>query len=325
MTTATNGWTLRNLLTWSGLAVSAAALAGMTVQAPTPDSDAPKNGARPTAAAPPCEPGEGAARASGPAASARRDPHSLAPEEAAELDRLLQAAAVPQQAPSAGQPQTVPVVFHVVSHPDGTGDVPQEVIDKQIRVLTHAFRGYYGGVDTGFRFELEETTRTENARWFADFTNNEDEIKQHLHRGGSETLNIYSLDMGRGLLGRASFPQDYQSDPEGDGVVIDYRTVPGGSLQNFNLGHTATHETGHWLGLFHTFQNGCANPGDYVSDTPYEREQAVGCPEGRDTCPLRKGRDPVHNYMNYSHDPCLNEFTEGQAERMAMSWAAFRE
>jgi hypothetical protein len=80
---------------------------------------------------------------------------------------------------------------------------------------------------------------------------------------------------------------------------------------------------GHWLGLFHTFQNGCSAPGDEVEDTPAEAEPAFGCPIGRDTCPGRR-EDAVTNYMNYSDDACLNRFTFGQIARMLEAVAIYR-
>ncbi|GAA3752518.1 hypothetical protein HDA32_004538 [Spinactinospora alkalitolerans] len=317
-----SGRSRRNIGTWGGLLVGAAALAGAVAttaaQAPPVQSER-ASGAFPADRL--CEPGTSAARLADPEA---HDPSALTSQEAAELDRQLNAAPIAQRTPDSGQPETIPVVFHVVSAEDGTGDIDNATIGEQIAVMNRGFGGDYGGVDTGFRFELAKVTRTANDAWFGDFGANEQAIKRELRQGDAGVLNLYSIDMGQGLLGRSTFPQDYESNSRSDGVVIDYRTVPGGGRDKFDLGHTGTHETGHWLGLFHTFQNGCEEPGDYVDDTPYEREQSSGCPEGRDTCTERPGEDPIHNFMNYSDDKCLFEFTEGQAERMAKSWAAFR-
>lgn len=80
---------------------------------------------------------------------------------------------------------------------------------------------------------------------------------------------------------------------------------------------TAVHEVGHWCGLFHTFQGGCVDPGDEISDTPYEERAAQGCPLRQpSSCPGESRYNPVENYMDYSDDACMKEFTSKQIGRV---------
>ena len=222
---------------------------------------------------------------------------------------------------------TIPVWFHVVAagRAPNKGWVSDTQIRDQIAVLNSTFAGRRGGVDTGFRFRLVGTTRTINAEWFAQETfAAEHAMKSALQQGDSTTLNIYSTS-GGGFLGWAYYPKIvvYQKFQVLDGVLIHFGSMPGGDIARFNLGFTATHEVGHYLGLAHTFDQGCQGHGDYVDDTPAMAIPTSRCPIGKDTCP-EPGLDPIHNYMDYSDDACYTEFTAGQRTRMQEQWLHWR-
>jgi len=228
---------------------------------------------------------------------------------------------------------TVPVWFHVINLGPGleNGDVPDAMIREQVRVLNESFAGRTGGASTPFRFALAGITRTTNAEWFFMGIQSQAErlAKEALRRGGPETLNIYTT-AGGGYLGWATFPSSYKSQPEKDGVVVAYDSLPGGGCcppRVYDEGDTATHEVGHWLGLYHTFQNGCTPNNDYVDDTPAERFPAFGCPVGRDTCTTERypGLDPIFNFMDYTEDNCMHLFTPEQSGRMESAFLVYRQ
>lgn len=228
---------------------------------------------------------------------------------------------------------TINVYVHVVTN--GVWTVSSQAINNQINQLNQGFGGNEsntpGGYSTGWNFVLVGTNYTTNSTWStaAPGSSAETAMKTALRQGGKRDLNLYITNPGNGLLGWATFPWDYAAPGNAikDGVVVLYSSLPGGSAANYNQGDTATHEVGHWMGLYHTFQGGCArqsNKGDMVADTPAERSAASGCPAGRDSCSNLAGLDPIENYMDYSYDSCMYKFTAGQDARMDSMVTTYR-
>ena len=227
---------------------------------------------------------------------------------------------------------TIPVYFHVVYNSSGTGNISETWLDNQIAAMNE----HYAGQDTpayrtaaanmSFRFIKAGVTRTQNNTWYSAGPGSaaESQMKNALRVGTADDLNFYT-NSGGGYLGWATFPNNYASQPKMDGVVCYWASLPGSNYAPYNEGDTGTHEVGHWLGLYHTFQGGCNGQGDLVSDTPAERSATFGCPSGnQDTCRNKAGLDPYENFMDYTDDPCMYKFSLGQADRTDTMWSTYR-
>ncbi len=228
---------------------------------------------------------------------------------------------------------TVPTYFHVVlpAAEENNGSRAEDrltrMVNSQLAVLNEAYAGRRGktaSAATPFRFALQGIDFAYNDAWYAVVPGKDErEMKAATRIGGKESLNIWTANIGDDLLGWATFPKS-SLDPS-DGVVILDESMPGGTAGKYALGDTLPHEVGHWLALFHTFQGGCNGPGDQVADTAAEAYPQFDCPaDSTDSCPKAPGTDPIHNYMDYTQDSCMYQFTPGQVARMSDAWAQYR-
>lgn len=249
----------------------------------------------------------------------------IEPARKAANERRFQSERLPPESENATA--TIDVYFHVIYANDTLdgGYIPDSQVLDQVRVLNEDYNS------TGISFNLVNISRVQNEDWFmrvAPNSTQELEMKSTLRQGNSSTLNVYSAGLmegdGQGLLGYSTFPMDFAGAPTNDGVVILYSTLPGSTSPTYNLGRTLTHESGHWMGLYHTFQGGCTGSGDEVDDTPPEESAAYGCPVKRDTCP-GAGPDPVQNFMDYTDDSCMTGFTDGQGKRVRAKLRTYRD
>lgn len=259
----------------------------------------------------------------------------------------------------------IPIVVHVVHNTaDGriggldNPNISKEQILTQIEVLnedyrrkenTNGFNENPVGIDAKIEFFLAEfdedgrptdgITRTYTAKDYFDPRNDDDELAALIHWPSDQYLNIWVCRLTSTILGVAQFPSlqglDGMDNSEAtldktDGVYIDFKAFGrrSGAITSsmYNLGRTATHEIGHWLGLIHPWgfaTNSCGT--DYCEDTPptdrgYEPRSNI-CEDIYSNCSRTRERVMIENYMDYSPDKCMNVFTADQLSRMKAVFA----
>ncbi|KAJ4391149.1 hypothetical protein N0V93_004765 [Gnomoniopsis smithogilvyi] len=232
------------------------------------------------------------------------------------------------------------VYFHIASSQADADLITDDIVAAQFSVLQESF------AEQDIHLTLVSTDRVVDdltaARFFAQDPDTgvwTDYNEQYLayvkstRKGGYDALNLYFYTTYLpGATGYCTWPLE-TTVTEGsdvfyrDSCQLSARTMPGLPVERqfdgWNMGHMAVHETGHWLGLNHTFTGGCSGDGDFVSDTP-AHALIYDCPTGSDTCPTVPGLDPIHNFMGYTNDTCTSEFTPGQKDRMLNTFYNFR-
>ncbi|GAA4439265.1 hypothetical protein GCM10023188_35520 [Pontibacter saemangeumensis] len=245
---------------------------------------------------------------------------------------------------------TIPVVFHVVYN-DNSENISDAALLSQLEVLNADFRrlnadtlntpDYFRSLaaDTRIEFCLASvdpegnlTTGITRTQTTSTFEYAFDNVK-YSEKGGvagwdrDQYLNIWVCNIKGEILGYASPPGARAGV---DGVVLHYKAVgaqPANAFDtNYNMGRTATHEVGHWLGLGHVWGNGYScSDSDGIDDTPNQLAENTGCNTGvKSSCDDSPFGDMYQNYMDYSDDACMNLFTKGQASYMQTMLATSR-
>ncbi len=234
----------------------------------------------------------------------------------------------------------IPVVVHVIMNTSGFGFLSEQDVQSQIDILNEDFLAIPGtngglGTDVEIQFYLAEVdpdgnptngiTYSTNNSWYNDGGSYWNTLAWDTHN----YLNIYTNTAGGALGYVPALPQGGIVGSKSDRVVILWtafgRDSAGGPP--YDQGRTATHEVGHYIGLYHPFDNGCGSlsscytTGDRICDTLPESNPSFGCPAGKATC---GDDDPQENYMDYSDDLCMTEFTSEQARRMRCTLEGYR-
>jgi hypothetical protein len=222
---------------------------------------------------------------------------------------------------------TINTYIHIITTSAAADAYTKKQAKKQINAMNVVYKRI------GLTFKLIETDITVNDAWAVADGPDMDTLKLSLRKGTYADLNLYfHSDLSGGILGTCTLPSQVVvgMDPTlyaSDGCNINANTMPGGSMAGYNQGMTAVHETGHWLGLLHTFEGySCEGEGDLIADTPMQATSTDGCPvdQVKDSCPGMEGVDLIHNYMDYSEDSCYESFTPGQVSRIRTLWTQYR-
>ncbi|MGZ8554265.1 MAG: M43 family zinc metalloprotease [Chitinophagaceae bacterium] len=256
------------------------------------------------------------------------------------IENFIQRKLTSVQSGVAGKPHVgsvikIPVVVHILYN-KSQENISDEKVFSQIKILNESFRRLHAdtantpewfksiAADCGIEFQLaisdpQRRATTGITRKYTPVTRwgSDDQMKFSARTGRDawdpeNYLNIWVCNLAN-VAGYSSFPG---GPSEKDGIVVAYNLFGKNIKAGYELGKTAVHEIGHWLGLRHIWGDSYCGD-DWVDDTPKQGNFTPGCPSGvRPSCSSGPKGDMYMNYMDLTYDACTNLFTEGQKERM---------
>jgi PKD repeat protein len=278
-------------------------------------------------------------------AAANPQREALRAETEAQIQRLIRA----QQAQSGTESvvHQIPVVFHVMYYDQGDNITDAQIqsalniLNQDMRRLnpdTANLRAPFKSVAADLEVEFVlakvgpngECTSGITRTWSRTTLAAGNSIKTEIGWPNTKYLNIWVVrnielagtPAGTLVLGYSAFP--YNGIPAAqDGIVIRHDRLGNTGTAAGTRNRTLTHEVGHYLNLFHTFQGGCSF-GDQCADTPPVASASSGCNPSQNTCSVDvpDQLDMIENYMDYTDDQCMNTFTLDQKARAKAVLAA---